>query len=1213
VRFERRALLGRGATGAVYRAFDAELRCEVALKTLLGVSEDLAEELKFEFRILRGVSHPNLVQLYDLVVTDEEAFFTMELVEGVDVVRYVRGDLPARTPLDPAGHARLRDVFEQLVIVIETLHAADRVHRDLKPSNVIVMPNGHVMVLDFGLAAMVHRDADAAERAEMAGTFPYMAPEQIWGLPPTPAIDWYALGVVMFEALSGVRGFEGSPVAVLRMKEHGPLPSPGEVIPSTKGGVFDALVRALLDPDPGRRQGAAAIRAALAGRHASATPAPLRVPDEVFVGRDAELRTLAGWLDSVARQALVAHVVGPSGIGKTALLRRFLQRATVLVLASRCHPQEKVPYKALDGAVEAIARHLRRARIGAAELEVEDVHALLSLFPALQRVDALVLAPGGDDAGLSQREQQRRAFAAFRALVAGLAKRGPVVLWIDDAHWGDRDSALALVEALRGPGAPRVLLLLSYRGDEASESALLRELERSGIVPDHTLDVHALEAAQTSHLAAALLERDVTDPAVERIVHQAAGSPFLVEQLSRYVRSHEAPVAEVELADAILDRIGILGASARPLAELVAVAGGALEIAQVLALLSGPDSTPLVYRMREQCMLRTVTTRPKSVEVYHDRIRETLLAAMPLPRRRELHRQVADCLQRQPAADPDALLEHLLGAGDEAAAAGAAVTAAERNVAALAFGRGAELYGLALRLRAAGDADWPLMARHAETLANAGLGADAGRAHEAAADAALRIGASAAHALALRAAAARELLCAGEFEAGSQALRRMLAHAGLSYPRSAARAVARLLASRVRIAARGMAFRARREADVGADTLAQIDGCWAATIGLNAFDAVRSAAFQARHTLLALDAGESTRVVRALTAEAVYRAAEGRRAGRARAATLIAQVEALATESADERVLAFARLCSGVARYFGGDWDGSIEQLGAAEQIFRSLRGVAWELNNCRAYRLWALAWLGRTEALADEVPGATADARARGDVLAEIGVASGHANLGWLLADRPEEARLRARAAIGHFPERDFQSPHYVDLLAQARIDLYEDDAWGAWARLRDALPRVRRAHLLRLQLFRIETRVLAGSCALAAACTPAKPPARCAGWTRPRLLREVARSVSRLRAEDLPVGPALGDTLAAAATARAGRLDVAATQLAAAAVALDRLGLGLYAGVARYYGARLASRSSDDGWAVPGVAAPARVAAMLLPGLHGVCHGDERLVTHA
>lgn len=1197
MRFERRKVLGRGAAGVVWRAFDPELGREVAVKTLDGVPGELTQRLKAEFRVLRGVSHPNLVQLYDLVIADHERCFSMELIEGVELVRYVRGTAGPRASLDTDGLVRLRSALGQLIGALEALHAARKVHRDLKPSNVLVTRAGRVVVLDLGLVTPVGGGATG----EFSGTGPYMAPEQMWGVRPAPAIDWYAVGVLVFEALTGVLPFEGAPATILWAKEQHPVPSPRALAPGTPAA-FDALVTALIDPDPTARAGGDAIRAALAGRAPTVARRATSRPADVFVGRERELQTLADWLACLALdRPFVGHIVGPSGMGKTALLAHFRERAgPALVLASRCSPQEVVPYRALDGAVEELGVHVRRAGV-----RVSDVAALRALFPALDTVRSAESTPA--DPTPSPEELRRRGFAAFRSLIAAISTQQPVVLCIDDAHWGDGDSALALVEALRGPDAPRVLLVLAYRGDEAEGSTLLRELERGERTPDAILELAPLDTPDGHALTAHVLGCDPAEPVVERVVQQTGGSPFFIEQLGRYLVERTEQREAVDVAEAILGRIDAFGPGARELAEVVAIGGGSLDVAELLALSATPDSAPLAYRMRAQRMLGTVTSRPRSLEVYHDRIRETVLARIPAGCRRDLHRGVADRLRARPSADPEALLDHLLGAGDEPGATEAALCAADRAASALAFGRAAELFALGRRLRARGDLDWPLAVREADAQSNAGTGRAAGRAYEEAADAASRSGAPPATVLALRAAAARVTLCAGDFPEGVCALRRMLGASSLPYPRTPLAAVARLLLARAQIALRGFDFVSRPEQELPPDVLARVDACWAATVGLNAFDAVRSAAFQARHTLLALDAGEPVRVVRALAAEGVYRAAEGGRAGRSRAGHLAARADALAARTGDPRAIAFARLCAGVAAYFTADWEHAIERLTDAERVFRTLHGVPWELTNCRNYRIWSLAWLGRTATLTAEVGEAAAEARARGDVFAEVVAASGPGSLVWLVADRPDEARVRADTVIARFPPGSFQSPHYANFIAQVRIDLYRGAGGAAWRRLCETVPRLRRIQILRLQLFRIEVDFLTASSALAAAGAPTRD----ARFTTDELLGAARRAIARLHAEELPVAPALSGLLEPVLSALLRRESVAHDRLLRAADVVERHGLALHAAAARHQAARL-NGAHNDGLRRLGVVAPARLAGMLVPvaGVERASESAERFL---
>jgi serine/threonine protein kinase len=197
--------LGKGGMGVVYRAKDQRTGREVALKTMQRQDGLALDFFKKEFRYLQGVSHPHLVQLYDLESDGQDWLLTMDVVEGVDFLTYVR----------PEGHLdveRLREAVGQLAEGVAALHAYRRVHRDLKPQNVRVTPEGKVVVLDFGLAADVgpsgeHRQTDRL----MPGTVPYMAPEQCRRPPvSSSASDWYSVGVMLYQALTGRLPFTGN-------------------------------------------------------------------------------------------------------------------------------------------------------------------------------------------------------------------------------------------------------------------------------------------------------------------------------------------------------------------------------------------------------------------------------------------------------------------------------------------------------------------------------------------------------------------------------------------------------------------------------------------------------------------------------------------------------------------------------------------------------------------------------------------------------------------------------------------------------------------------------------------------------------------------------------------------------------------------------------------------------------------------------------------
>ncbi|HZJ71572.1 MAG TPA: serine/threonine-protein kinase, partial [Planctomycetota bacterium] len=327
-RFELRGTLGSGGAGVVYRAYDRQLGREVALKLLRQASGRDLYRFKREFRALAGIVHPHLVALHELHAAGGDWYFTMELVEGVSFIDWVRpspGAGPTRSRHDiaaaPVDLARLHGAMVQLVDALIALHRAGKLHRDLKPSNVLVDRHGRLVLLDFGLITGV---AEGDPERLAVGTPVYMSPEQAADQPLGEASDWYSLGAMLYEALVGRRPFEGEPEQVMTRKQTEQPPSPRQLDPGAPAELSQ-LCMMLLQPRPQQREaqpgevvGRAGRRHRLLGlladHHRLGVALERAAPGDRLVEHGAHRVPVGGLAERLVRGLLRRHVDGrPDG------------------------------------------------------------------------------------------------------------------------------------------------------------------------------------------------------------------------------------------------------------------------------------------------------------------------------------------------------------------------------------------------------------------------------------------------------------------------------------------------------------------------------------------------------------------------------------------------------------------------------------------------------------------------------------------------------------------------------------------------------------------------------------------------------------------------------------------------------------------------------------------------------------------------------------
>ncbi len=1218
--------LGRGGNGVVYEALDLELNQRVALKALRAMNPDALLRFKNEFREFQNLHHVNLVSMGELFSEDGEWYFTMELLQGHDFLTHVRSGLSAGPTAEtqvlpaqlathhsspdssnPGGYvftgarglpvelARLRPALANLTHGLLALHDAGKVHRDVKPSNIMVTPSGRVVVLDFGLACDV-TTAEASDEAMIVGTVAYMAPEQAAARHVGPPADWYAVGCILYEALTGSVPFAGRALDVMTNKQTQTPRSPLELSPNAPPELAE-LCMELMRFNPASRPGGKEILARLGQGHAEGPGSTSlgSLGERRFIGRGKELQTLRAGFDQARKGSTCAvTITGESGQGKTALVREFsrqVEREGAIVLKSTCYERESLPYKAIDGAIDALSRYLSRVPRTDVEAILPPNAALLPhVFPVLGRVEVL----GEQRARLDVKdplELRRRLFAALRQLLRRLSYWHPVVLVIDDLQWADADSLLLLAEVLRAPEAPSLLLLSTLRAD--GDERVAWEERVSALVGGNAtgLPLSRMPAEDARELALTLMRRqNLRDDALAAAVAaEAAGHPLFIDELLRHATAGGSPGrAALTLEDALGQRTHQLEPELRTVLQLISLSVGRSQ-QQIVGQAAGVDWQQLARwlgQLRVAQLVRTTGMRQTDyVEPFHDRVRMAVLSKLDPAAGQKLHRRLASALETSEQADPEALTVHWREAGENDRAAHFAELAAEKAYRTLAFDRAAHFLSLCLQL-APGDEDSrrERTSRLADALSKAGRGAEAADAYARAA-----AGAHPTVSLELRRQGAEQLLRCGHVDRGLMEIGAVLEATGLKLASTPQKALLSLLWSRARLSATRLRFREVDSSKVSPEALMRIDATWSAAYGLSMVDPIRGADLQTTNLLLALKAGEPYRFTRGLAMEAGFRATAGKKM-EGRSLALAQTAETLAERLGHPHAIGLAKCIRGVIAFQNGHWASARTWFENAVDVLRArCTGVTCEIESSLLFKLEALFWMGEVRQLSEEVPNLLNEAEARGDLYALTNLRLSHINFVWLAADDASAAAYAANDAVSGWSGRGYLAQHFYHLAAMQNVDLYREDGAAAWRRVTEQWPLIRKSMLLRVQLIRIWAWHLYGRAALAAG-----------------LSKEAGVAARKIEAEHVDWGDALACLLNAGQAALTGQRDRALELLERGRDRASAADMRLYAAAAAWHLGRLRKErgaqlveASERFMLEQRIKVPARIANVLVTGM--------------
>lgn len=251
-RYELERRIGEGGMARVYLGRDLRLNRRVAIKVLhtqFASDPSFLSRFNHEAQAAANLRHPNIIDIYDFGHDGDIPYIVMEYVEGQDLKALLR--LHGPLPID-----RAVDMAEDVADALDAAHRAGLVHRDIKPQNIIVGSNDMVKITDFGIAKSA-LSTSATETGVIFGTADYLSPEQARGLPATPASDIYALGVTLYEMLTGRLPFSGENSVAVAMQHVGTAPTPPSRYNSRIPPQLENLVLSAMEKDPARRPASA--------------------------------------------------------------------------------------------------------------------------------------------------------------------------------------------------------------------------------------------------------------------------------------------------------------------------------------------------------------------------------------------------------------------------------------------------------------------------------------------------------------------------------------------------------------------------------------------------------------------------------------------------------------------------------------------------------------------------------------------------------------------------------------------------------------------------------------------------------------------------------------------------------------------------------------------------------------------------------------------
>jgi class 3 adenylate cyclase len=725
-----RSFLGEGGRKKVYLAHDEKLDRDVAVAVIKteGLDEAGLARVKREAQAMGKLGdHPNIVTIHDIGDNGGQPYIVSQYMAGGDLESVLKKAQDRRLSIPETMR-----ISTQVVQGLAHAHSRGIIHRDLKPGNIWLTEDGTPKIGDFGLAVSLDRSRLTME-GMMVGTVAYMAPEQALGRQPDARSDLYSLGCVTYEMVTGRPPFLGDdPVAIISQHINTAPVAPSWHNPEVPRALEAIILRSLAKNPDERPESAAAIPEAFqaivnssstttaAAAESDANPLD-RLAGGIFVGRDKEMDELrAGLEDALSGRGRLMMLVGEPGIGKTRTSEEFATYARLRnaqVVWGRCYEGEGAP--AYWPWVQAIRSYVHEkepqqliSEMGPGAADIAQV-----VSEVKERLPGLPVPPT-----LEPEQARFRLFDSITTFLKNASSQKPMVLVLDDLHWGDKPSLLLLQFLARELRGSRLLVLGTYRDVELRRqhplSQTLGELGREGL--SHRILLRGLSENDVARFVEITSGAKPPQPLVDAVFRETEGNPFFVNEVVRLLvadgrldKPESVTSWSVTIPQGVREvvgrRLNHLSDECNRILTIGAVIGREFDVKTVEKVLAQAEEgrmtgDRLLEVLEEAVAARVINEVPGRLDWYsfsHALIRETLYEELSTARRVRAHRQIGEVLESDADVHLSQLAYHFAEAaqgGDIDKAIEYAKRAGERAVEQLAYEDAANHYERALQV-----------------------------------------------------------------------------------------------------------------------------------------------------------------------------------------------------------------------------------------------------------------------------------------------------------------------------------------------------------------------------------------------------------------------------------------------------------------------------------------------------------------------------------